>query len=325
MAKIPRTPPTLVLLVVAAMAAAACGPSPSPTNRAPTTTAPNSTAPTTSAPPAASSTTQPADDPVVLAAGDIASCQSQGDEATAALLAGRPGTVITLGDNVYETGNPLEFAGCYDSSWGAQKHRTRPSPGNHDYATPGASGYFGYFGAAAGDPTTGYYSYDVGTWHVVALNSNCSVVSCAAGGAQEAWLRADLAAHHAACTLAYWHHPRFSSGTVHGSDTAVQPLWQALYDLGADLVLAGHEHNYERFGPLDPDGEVDPARGLRSFVVGTGGRSHYGFGSPITGSEVRDSTTFGVLALVLHPAGYDWEFVPEAGSSFRDSGSAACH
>jgi len=263
--------------------------------------------------------------PVLLAAGDIASCSSTGDEATAALLAGLPGTVITLGDNVYESGTSSEFASCYDPSWGAQLGRTRPSPGNHDYGTGGAGGYFAYFGAAAGDPGRGYYSYDLGGWHVVSLNSNCSTVSCAPGGAQETWLRADLAAHPAACTVAYWHHPRFSSGTVHGSSTTVQPLWQALYDFGADLVLQGHEHNYERFGPLDPSGRIDAARGIRSFVAGTGGRSHYGFGSAIAGSEVRNGTAFGVLAITLRPTAFDWQFVPVAGQSFTDSGSAACH
>jgi len=165
----------------------------------------------------------------------------------------------------------------------------------------------------------------VGSWHVVVLNSNCSIVSCAKGSAQEQWLRADLAAHPVACTLAYWHHPRFSSGVVHGSTTTVEPLWQSLYDAGADLVLEGHEHNYERFGPLDPQGRPDPARGIRSFVVGTGGASHYPFGTPITGSEVRNSDTYGVLQLTLKSKGFDWQFVPEAGKAFTDSGSAACH
>jgi hypothetical protein len=196
--------------------------------------------------------------------------------------------------------------------------------GNHDYGTAGAAGYFGYFGAAAGDSTKGYYSYDLGAWHVIALNANCTIVSCAAGSAQERWLRADLAAHPNLCTLAYWHQPRFSSGTTHGSSTTVGPLWQALYDGHADLVLSAHEHNYERFGPLDPSGGVDPVRGLRSFVVGTGGRSHYPLGSPLPGSEARNGDTFGVLQLTLKANGFDWQFVPEAGKSFRDAGSAGC-
>lgn len=265
-------------------------------------------------------------DAVLLAAGDIASCSSPADEATAALLAARPSaTVATLGDNAYDRGTPEEFTGCYGPSWGAARARTKPTPGNHDYATPGAAGYFGFFGAAAGDPTKGYYSYDLGAWHVVALNSNCWAVSCARGGAQEAWLRADLAAHPRRCTLAYWHHPRFSSGRVHGSTPAVGPLWQALYDAGVDVVLAGHEHTYERFAPLDPAGAVDPARGLRSFVVGTGGRSHYAFGAALPGSEVRNSGTYGVLQLTLQAEGLAWQFLPEPGKAFRDAGTAGCH
>jgi len=292
---------------------------------APTTvTVPARTSTTRTVP--TTSTTRAAGDAVLLAAGDIASCSSSGDEATAAALAAQPSaTVATLGDNAYERGSPAEYAGCYAPSWGASRQRTKPSPGNHDYATAGAAGYFGYFGAAAGDTTNGYYSYDVGAWHVVALNSNCSVVSCAPGSAQERWLRADLVAHPTACTLAYWHHPRFSSGTVHGSTTTVAPLWQALYDNNADIVLQGHEHNYERFGPLDTAGKVDPERGLRSFVVGTGGRSHYQFGSTVPGSEVRNSDTYGVLQLTMRANGFTWQFLPEAGKRFSDSGSAACH
>ncbi|HYX44800.1 MAG TPA: metallophosphoesterase [Acidimicrobiales bacterium] len=160
---------------------------------------------------------------------------------------------------------------------------------------------------------------------MIVLNSNCGGTSCRKGGVQERWLRADLAASGAACTLAYWHHPRFSSGSTHGSDAAVAPLFETLYEAGADVVLAGHEHNYERFAPLDPSGEVDAARGIRRFVVGTGGRSHYRFGSPITGSEVRNGNTFGVLVLTLEPGGYRWEFVPEAGRTFTDSGRGTCH
>jgi len=240
------------------------------------------------------------------------------------LLAARPtATVATLGDNVYERGAPAEFTSCYSPSWGKFAPRTKPAPGNHDYATAGAAGYFGYFGAVAGKD--GYYSYDVGAWHVVVLNSNCSIVSCTAGSAQERWLRQDLAAHPTSCTMAYWHHPRFSSGSTHGSSTTVAALWQALYDGNADLVLEGHEHNYERFAPLNPAGEPDVGRGIRSFVVGTGGDSHYAFGPPITGSEVRNADTFGVLQLTLNASGFDWQFVPQSGKTFSDSGSAGCH
>jgi len=269
------------------------------------------------------------EDPVLLAAGDIASCSSGGDEATAALLAGVlaggvSGEVVTLGDNAYESGTAAEFANCYDPSWGQQKARTRPATGNHEYLTAGAAGYFGYFGAAAGDPAKGYYSYDLGTWHLVALNSNCAPVGgCGVGSAQEQWLRADLAAHPAACTLAYWHHPRFSSGQ-HGSDPAYTALWQALYDAHADVVLNGHDHDYERFAPQDPAGAYDPLRGLREFVVGTGGKNHYTFTTVRPNSEVRNSDTFGVLQLTLHATGYDWRFLPEAGKTFTDAGTATC-
>lgn len=264
-------------------------------------------------------------DPVLIATGDIASCSSTGDEATAALLPALPGAIALLGDNVYESGTASEFTNCYAPTWGARKADTHPAPGNHDYVTANATGYFGYFGAAAGNPSQGYYSYDIGAWHVIALNSNCSDIGgCGAGSAEETWLRADLAAHPAACTLAYWHHPRFSSGASHGNQTFMQLIWQALYDYGADVVLSGHEHNYERFAPQDASGNASLV-GIREFVVGTGGKSHYGFGTPVANSESRNSDTFGVLALTLHPDGYDWRFAPESGKTFTDSGSDACH
>jgi hypothetical protein len=269
----------------------------------------------------------PAPDPVLLAAGDIATCSSPDDESTAALLDTLTGTVATLGDNAYEMGASTEFSMCYNPTWGRHISRTKPAPGNHDYYTTNATGYFGYFGAAAGDPTKGYYSYDLGAWHVIVINSNndCAVIACSAGSAQEQWLRADLAANAAACTLAYWHHPRFSSGSSHGNNTTMQPVWQALYDYGADVVLSGHEHNYERFAKQSPAGVADSAYGIREFVVGTGGKSHYGFAaSPQPNSEVQNSTTYGVLKLTLHPSGYDWQFVPVSGP-FADNGSDVCH
>ena len=262
-------------------------------------------------------------DVVILGAGDIASCPSTGDEATATLLDGLAGTVITLGDNVYNNGTELEFANCYGPSWGRHLARTMPSPGNHDYNTPGASGYYGYFGAAAGDPAKGYYSYEAGAWHIVVINSNCAAIGCGAGSPQEVWVRADLAAHPSVCTMAYWHHPRFSSGSVHGDTTAMQPIWQALQNASADLVLSGHEHNYERYAPQTAAGTADP-HGIVEFVVGTGGHSHYGFGVPDANSLVRNSDTFGVLKLTLHATSYDWEFVPEAGKTFTDTGTANC-
>jgi hypothetical protein len=261
---------------------------------------------------------------VLVGAGDIADCNSAGDEATAALLDGINGTVFTTGDNVYETGTATEFANCYNPSWGRHKARTRPSVGNHEYGTAGATGYFGYFGSAAGEQGKGYYSYDLGAWHIVVLNSNCAQVGgCQAGSVQEQWLRADLAAHPAACTLAYWHHPRFSSGQ-HGNNSAMQPFWQALYDFGADVVLNGHDHTYERFAPQTPSGASDPQRGIRQFVVGTGGRSHYGFPNSPPNSEVRNGNTFGVLKLTLSSNTYNWQFVPVAGGTFTDSGTGTC-
>ncbi len=257
---------------------------------------------------------------VLVAAGDIADCTWDGDEKTAAVLDNIAGTVLTLGDTVYSDGTAAEFANCYDPSWGRHKARTRPVPGNHDYNTAGATGYYGYFGALAGDPAKGYYSYDVSGWHIIALNSEISIT---AGSIEEQWLRADLAAHPTACTLAYWHRPRFSSGTTHGSSTTLAPLWQALYQYGADIVLSGHEHQYERFAKQNPSGVADPL-GIREFVVGTGGFLYGTFTTPIPNSEVRNGETNGVLKLTLHPTGYDWEFVPVAGQTFTDSGSDTC-
>lgn len=263
---------------------------------------------------------------VLVGAGDIASCVSDGDEATASLLDAIGGVVFTLGDNAYKSGTPIEFAACYDPSWGRHKSRTRPAPGNHDYLWPGASGYFDYFGDAAGDSAKGYYSYNLGSWHIIVLNSNCSKIGgCGPGSPQERWLRADLAAHPATCTLAYWHHPRFSSGR-HGSNTTLEPFWQVLYEHHADVVMAGHDHVYERFAPQTPNGEPDPARGIRQFVVGTGGDRHYKFDGPaIANSEVRNDDTHGVLKLTLYPASYEWQFIPISGGKFTDSGTGRCH
>ena len=257
---------------------------------------------------------------VFVGAGDIADCGADA-AATAALLDNIPGTVFTAGDNAYPDGSADDYARCYEPTWGRHKARTRPSPGNHDYQTSGAAAYFSYFGANAGPSGRGYYSYNIGDWHIVSLNSN---VSMATGSAQEQWLRADLAASSKRCTLAYWHHPRFSSGD-HGSSTAAQPLWQALYDAGAEVVVAGHDHNYQRFAPMTATGTLDLARGIRQFVAGTGGASHYGFSSPIANTEAYDTSTSGVLKLTLSASSYTWEFVPVAGGTYRDSGSGTCH
>ncbi|MGH8972545.1 MAG: DUF7594 domain-containing protein [Acidimicrobiia bacterium] len=265
-------------------------------------------------------------DPVLVGAGDIASCSSTGDEATAALLDSIDGSVFTVGDNVYESGTSSEFNNCYGPSWGRHKFRTRPVAGNHEYATSGAAGYYGYFGAAAGEAGKGYYSYNLGAWHVIVLNSNCNAIGgCGAGSAQDQWLRADLAASNAACTVAMWHHPLFSSGGVHGNNIATLNLWRALYEAGADLVLSGHEHLYERFAPQTADGVLDVDFGLRQFTAGMGGRSHYGVGTVQPNSEARNADTYGVLKLSLHTNSYDWEFVPEAGRTYTDSGTASCH
>jgi Calcineurin-like phosphoesterase len=256
----------------------------------------------------------------LIAAGDIASCSSSGDEATAKLLDNLLGTIVTLGDNVYDDGTASEFTNCYHPTWGRHKARTRPSPGNHDYHTPAAAGYYAYFGANAGASGLGYYSFDLGEWHVISLNSN---ISMSAGSAQERWLRADLAASSKQCTLAYWHHPRFSSGE-HGNSSSTQPLWQALYEAGADIVLSSHDHSYERFAPQTPTGAPDASKGIREFIVGTGGRSHYGMGVRKANSEVFNGTTFGVLKFTLDAGTYAWEFVPVAGASFTDKGTGNC-
>jgi len=269
-----------------------------------------------------------ASEKVVVAAGDIAACHSDDDEATAKLLRNIRGTVLTLGDNTYEDGTPKEFAECYDPSWGRYKARTKPTPGNHEYHSEGAEGYFDYFGDAAGDPGRGYYSYTLGSWHMVALNSNCQEVvgGCGDDSPQVRWLEGDLAANkEKACTLAYFHHPLFTSGNYRPGVPEVKPLWEALYAAGADVVLNGHDHNYQRFAPQDPEGRADPERGIREFVVGTGGKSHYTIVDPIANSEVHNDDTYGVLKLTLRPKGYEWRFVPVEGEAFTDSGSARCH
>jgi hypothetical protein len=263
---------------------------------------------------------------VLIGAGDIADCSDlAGAEATAKLLEANPGTVMALGDLAYPNGTPDDFK-CYHKTWGRVKDRTRPAVGNHEFHSTGASYYFQYFGSAAGDPKTGYYSYDLGAWHIVVLNSECQQVGgCEAGSSQEKWLRADLAAHPVGCTLAYFHKPRFSSGLNHGNDPEVGAFWQALYDYNAELILNGHDHDYERFAPQDPGGNADPKRGIREFVVGTGGKNHREFGIHKSNSEVRNNHAFGVLKLTLKTTGYDWKFIPEAGKTFTDSGSGSCH
>jgi hypothetical protein len=260
----------------------------------------------------------------VIAAGDIAGCDTGGDEQTAALLDALGGDVVApLGDLVYEDGTAQQFTDCYHPTWGRHKASSRPAIGNHEYQTGNANGYFGYFGAAAGNPSQGYYSYDLAGWHVIALNSNCTVVACDDASPQAQWLRQDLAAHPAACTLAYWHHPRFNSSPATGPAPATAPLWAILDQAGADVLLTGHAHTYERFAPQTSSGAA-AADGLRQWIVGTGGRSHHSLGSAAANSQVRHSGTFGVLELTLRAGAYDWRFVPVAGGTFSDSGSAGC-
>ncbi len=236
--------------------------------------------------------------------------------------------MLPLGDIQYGSSSLSNINAAYNPTWGRVKSISRPVIGNHEGS---GTGYFDYFNGTgaqdglAGPRGKGYYSFDLGSWHLVALNSNCDQVACSAGSEQEQWLRADLAAHPSACTLAYWHHPRYSSGHEE-NNTFMQPLWEALDDFQAELLLSGHSHDYERFAPQDRNGNLDPANGIRQFVVGTGGAFFTGgLGSLMPNSEVAQNDTFGVLFLTLHPTSYDWSFVPEAGKTFTDSGSTACH
>jgi len=263
-------------------------------------------------------------DPVLVGAGDISDCARGHDWATAKLLAGIAGTVFTAGDNVYPDGTTAEFQDCYGPTWGRYLARTRPAAGDNDYETADASGYFGYFGARAGSPTNGYYSFDIGAWHAVILNSDCSEIGgCGVRSPQVTWLRSDLAAHPRACTIAIWHHPRFSSGQSTPDDRSLA-IWQALYDAGADVIVNGHRHQYERFAQQTPTG-LPSSYGIREFVVGTGGAPLTGFSTIAPNSRVRESSTYGVLKLTLHATTYDFAFVPIAGQTFSDSGSFPCH
>lgn len=257
-----------------------------------------------------------AEDAIFVGAGDISACDTNNDELTAQLLDNIPGTVYTTGDNVYDAGTFAQYTNCYDPTWGRHKARTKPIPGNHEYLTSNAAGYFQYF-----NNIPAYYAYDLGSWRIYALNSE---IDASASSPQVMWLQNDLAANPSQCVLAYWHRPRWSSGASHGSNSAMQTLWQILYEADAELVLTGHEHNYERFAEMNASGAV-VSQGLREFVVGTGGRSHYNFGAILPASQVRNSSTYGVLKLTLHATGYDWQFVPIAGSTFTDSGSTDCH
>jgi calcineurin-like phosphoesterase family protein len=281
--------------------------------------------------PTPTSSIPPSDDIVFVGAGDIAECPTQGDEQTADLIdevvANHPDAVVfTTGDNAYPDGSYQEYIECYGPSWGRHKDRTRPAAGNHEFMQTKAAGYNEYWGDRAGPFDLYYYSYDVGEWHVVVLNSECHRVGCEFGsedGDQVEWLEADLEASAARCTIAIWHKPRWSSGR-YGTDPEYDTFWRVLYDHGAEVVLNGHEHLYERFEPLNPDGDVDEARGIRQFTVGTGGGNLRGFEEIERHSAARGSE-HGILQLTLDGDGYDWEFVSVAGASFADSGRGSCH
>jgi hypothetical protein len=265
----------------------------------------------------------PAVDPVLVGAGDVSSCSYSTDSATAARLDAIAGRVFVAGDVAYPNGTTAQLRDCYGPTWGRWRLRTSPVPGNHEYNTTAAGPYFAYFGSRAGTAGAGWYAYDLGTWRVYSLNSNCGVVGCGPGSPQLSWLAADLASHPRACVAAVWHHPRFSSGE-HGNATAVAGLWATLDAAGADVVLNGHDHDYERFAPQAPDGTAADD-GIREFVVGTGGAALRSFVTIRPNSVVRSAAAHGVLKLTLRAGTYDWQFVPVAGDTFSDSGTGTCH
>ncbi|MBI3229808.1 MAG: metallophosphoesterase [Burkholderiales bacterium] len=272
-----------------------------------------------------------ADAVTVYAAGDIADCRDTSAANSDALRTAKllqpllqqdpQARVLTLGDNTYPVGAPSEFRDCYQPTWGQFKSRTHPSPGNHDYYTAQGAGYYDYFGELAGPQKRGYYRVQIGSWQVFSLNSNLKGVE---QKDQIAWLKQELAANPARCTLAYWHHPVFSSGG-HGNSSRMQAVWDTLAAANADLVLVGHDHDYERFAPQDPEGKLDPARGIAQFVVGTGGSGLSPFGMRRANSEKGQNEVHGVLKLVLKDDGYDWQFLAVDATRFQDKGSAACH
>jgi acid phosphatase type 7 len=290
----------------------------------------------------------PSGPPVLVGAGDIARCYPSDDptnitpanltaaEATARLLDRIPGTVMAVGDNAYEFGSLSDYLLCYHPTWGRHKGRTRPATGNHEYLTPGAAGFFAYF-FPDGGPPGGYYSYELGEWHVVVLNSTPQWTACpppksspdegrtcVGDVAQRLWLEADLAAHPNECTIAYFHHPRFSSGR-HGSQYEMQQFWDILYANDVDVVVSAHDHLYERFAPQDPVGNADLESGIRQFTVGTGGAELYEFRTVLPNSQRRLNDTHGVLALALGDGGYGWAFIATTGDRVRDFGSERCH
>lgn len=261
----------------------------------------------------------------LIGAGDIAYCgpADLGDEATADILERFPSAVVfTAGDNVSGEGRLVEYKNCFGPTWGRFLEHLHPSPGNHDFMANTGAAYYEYFGGAAGQPGQGYYSYDLGDWHIVSLNSNCDAIACGPNSAQAAWLRKDLAANEKQCKLLYWHHPRYSSG-ISGNYGPVSFFWRIALEHGADVVISGHDHGYERFAPQDGDGNADPD-GIRQFVVGTGGSELRDFGQIKPNSEIRDNSTYGLILFKLYPGKYEWEFIPVEGGSFSDRGAGQC-
>lgn len=263
--------------------------------------------------------------PVILAAGDIADCNSKDAEATgtARLLDSLPGTILALGDTAYPDGTKKDFDNCYGTTWGRHKYRTRPAVGNHEYHTKDAVPYFDYFGKAAGEKGKGYYSFRLGEWKVIAINSElCDLGQCLNDSPQVKWLKNELSSNEK-CTLAYMHHPRFGSGS-NGSNVLMQPIWQVLYDAGVDVVLAGHDHDYERFAPQDSQGNADTEKGIRQFIVGTGGGKLGDFSKIVQNSEVQNSLAHGVLKITLGSGEYEWQFI-SLNNNFTDKGRGSCH
>ncbi len=332
---------TVIVLLISTILLGACQPAatlaPTPT-ALPSPTLTSTLPPTATIPPA---TATPADTPTpaatptpseieLIGAGDIVNCEGAGTKATAGLLSQFPGaTIFTVGDNIDHLATPKEFKNCFGPTWGVYKDRIHPAIGDMEYnmKKPPAYAYFDYFGAAAGTPQEGWYSYDLGGWHIVVLNSECGRVNgCQKGSPQEVWLKADLAAHPTRCSMAVWHMPRYYAAIAEGLP-AFKDVWQDLYDAGVELVVNAHIHYYLRYAPMDPNGQLDEAKGIREFVVGTGGAIPLVKGEPTCAGncQVLNNKTFGLLKLTLHPDSYDWAFVPEANKTFTDAGSGECH
>jgi acid phosphatase type 7 len=343
------SPPGLILAIVAILLSACASPTSAPqaaaglTSTVPpaTSSAPYTVTPLPTAKPQATNTIQPTPTAtavpptatpapaVLIGAGDVVVCGVDHDEQTAAIVEEQlalfpDATVFMAGDEVNESGRAVEYRNCFTPSWGRFLERIRPVPGNHDVMTDQGAPYYAYFGKAAGEPGEGYYSYDLGSWHIVALNSNCDVIACGKNSQQVQWLTDDLQKNQQPCTLLYWHHPRFGSG-IEGSVGLVSSFFRTAYEFGAEVILNGNDHDYERFAPQDPDGNLDLERGMREFVVGTGGAELRGWGTVKPNSEVRDNQTHGVILFELYPDHYTWNFLPSEGGVFTDNGSGTCH